>query len=72
MTNYYTKARTTAKDFFNEVCEAHINGAKEVNEKIVHILIWNLSVSAWELLEIAKEHGYNARLYKSRTLVINL
>ena len=70
MTADYTKAQATADNFFNTVCMNHINYAKKTNESVIHILITNLSVSAWDILEIAKVKGYNARLIKSRTLVV--
>lgn len=73
MTNYYTNKPTTAKEFFNGVCTNYINYAKKNNEKIVHILVWNLTVDMAEILKVAKANGYNnSRLYKSRTLVISL
>ena len=72
MTNYYTNTKTTANEFFNAVCMNHIRHGKQTNESVIHVLIWNLSINVWDILETAKANGYNARLYKSRTLVISL
>lgn len=72
MTNYYTNKPTTAKEFFNTVCTNHIKHAIKTNERIIHVLVRNLTIDMLEILNVAKENGYNARLYKSRTLVINL
>ena len=72
MTNYYTKERITAEEFYNTICENHIRRAKNMNKTIIHILVWNLTVDMLELLTIVRANGYNARLYKSRILVIAL
>ena len=72
MTNYYTNKPVTAEEFFNEVCKNYINYGEKTNDKIVHIVIWNLSVKMLEILAVAKANGYNAKIRKTRTLVIVL
>lgn len=56
-TNYYSYAPMTAKEFFDTVVMNGINRAKANNETSAHFTVWNLTVPAYELKEIAKANG---------------
>lgn len=65
---YYGKTYTN-KEFYDEVVKNHIAHARWNGERIVHISV-DIHLSTYDIIDLARAEGYNAKHIKNRIVRI--